>query len=154
MATSMHRRPLTGLLLSTLDTALEQPVGDMVIPQGGGWSGVPNAPGATFTPYVVLVTLTASRSTGPMGASQADWQMTYMVESFGASREQCEWMADHARSALDVLAKQQIVLGTDTYKVQQVRVDSIGAVNRVAVTEPAFYGQQDGLSLWLSKELS
>lgn len=154
MATTLQRRPLTNLLLTTLNAQLSVPIGDMVIPAGAGWDGVPNAPGATFNPYVVLVTLTASRSTGSFGDSQSEWQLAYMLESFGASREQCEWMADSARTALNVLAKQVITLGPDQYRMQQVRVDSIGAVNRVAVTEPAFYGQQDGISLWLSKELA
>lgn len=153
MATTITRRPLTNLLLVTLKAELpENPIGDMLIPEGAGWTGVPNAPGAYFTPYCVLVTLTASRSTGAFGDSQSDWQMAYMLESFGASREQCEWMADRGRAALNVLTKQRIELGEDAYKVQQVRLDSIGAVNRVAVAEPAFYGQQDGLSIWVSKE--
>jgi hypothetical protein len=155
MATALQRRPVTNLLLATLMTSLpDNPVGDMVIPTGAGWTGVPNAPGATFTAYTVLVTLTASRSVGAFADSQSDWQITYMLESFGASREQCEWMADKARSALDPLAKQVHAFGTANYKIQQIRVDSIGAVNRVAVTEPAFYGQQDGMSLWLSKEIA
>lgn len=151
MTATLLRRPLTKALLDQLAT-LNVPIGDMVIPRAGGWSGAVNGPGSTFRPYVVLVTLTASRSSGAFADSQADWQIPYMVESFGASREQCEWMADSARDGLDALSKTRLQLGEDRYKVQQIRVDSIGAVNRVTVTEPAFYGQQDGYSIWLSKE--
>jgi hypothetical protein len=149
----LPRRELTNLLLATLLDATPL-VGDMVIPRGGGWDLAPNAPGAQFTPYTVLITLTASRSVGPFGESQADWQFPYMVESFGASREQCEYQADKVRSAFEQLAKTRHTFGTETHYVQQARVDSIGAVNRVAVTDPAFYGQQDGVTLWLSKELT
>lgn len=153
MSSTFLRRPLTRALLDQLGE-LNVPVGDMLIPKASGWTNAVNAPGSKFRPYIVLVTLTASRTSGPFADSQADWQIPYMVESFGASREQCEWMADSAREGLDALSKTRLQLGEDRYKVQQIRVDSIGAVNRVTVTEPAFYGQQDGYSIWLSKERS
>ena len=156
MSTTLVRGPLTQLLLSTLST-LGKPVGDGIVPRkeaGAAWSGPPNAPGSVFTPFTVLITLSAGLSSGPFADSQADWVVPYMLEAFGVSREQCEWMADAARSALHALTHQSFELGTDRYKVQQVKTDSIGGVNRVMVTDPPFYGQQDGLSVWITKEIS
>jgi hypothetical protein len=156
VSTTLTRGPLTELLLVTL-AGLGKPVGDGVVPTkdaGAGWSGPPNAPGSQFTPFTVLITLSAGLSSGPFFDSQADWTVPFMLEAFGVSREQCEWMADAARSALAALTHQVITLGADHYKVQQVKTDSIGGVNRVMVTDPPFFGQQDGLSVWITKERS
>lgn len=151
MTATLHRRPLTAALLESLLDA-GKPVGDGVIPPGSAWSGEPNAPGSTFTPYLVLSTMTANTSSGPVGDPQGDWRLPYLVQSFGASREQAEWMADEARELAGGLRGQVLVLGADRYKVQQVYSASIGAVNRVDTYDPPYWGQQDQIVVWLTKE--
>lgn len=149
---SLYRRFLTDILLARLGTA-GQPVGDAVSPPGGGWIGQPNADGSNFTPYVVLTPGPASVSSGPIGDTQADWQLAYSMTSFGVSREQVEWMADTARAVAVTLARETVMLNGDGYAVQQAREQVIGPVQRVDATEPAYYGQTDSISLWISKEL-
>ena len=144
----LYRGPFTDLLLAILGS-LNKPVGDGVIPIGAAWQGEPNQ--SVFVPFMVLSTLTASRSGGPIADPQADWLLPYLVQSFGATRSQCEWMADHARQVLAGLEQEIITLDVHTYLVQQIRVDSIGGVNRNDVTDPPTWGMQEQVTAWLSK---
>jgi hypothetical protein len=130
-----------------------KPVGDGVSPKDGGWIGQPNTDGSNFVPYVVLNPGVATTSSGPIGDTQADWQCGYSIISFGVSREQCEWMADSARSAAVTLDRRSVMLGRDAWAVLQARETVIGPMQRVDATEPAFYGQTDAVTVWISKEL-
>jgi hypothetical protein len=78
--------------------------------------------------------------------------MPYMVEYFGITREQTAWMADKMRATLAGLRFSVITLGDANYKVQYVRNDNIGSPQRVSVTNPPFWQQQDGVTLWMGKE--
>ena len=60
-------------------------------------------------------------------------------------------MADKARAAVEGLKKTTVVLGDATYKIQQVRTDVIGGLQRVDSTEPAYWGQVDVLTLWITR---
>lgn len=148
----LARRFLTDLVLTQLRT-INKPVGDATSPADGGWIGQPNADGSNFTPYVVLVPGPASVSSGPFGDTQADWQCDYTLICFGVSRQQCEWISDMARSAAVTLARKGVTLNGDDYAVLQARERIIGPVQRVDATEPAFFGQTDAITLWISKEL-
>jgi hypothetical protein len=64
----------------------------------------------------------------------------------------CDWMADRARGILGGLRNQVYSLGEDQYAVQYVRIDSIGGTNRIDATDPPYWGQTDGLTLWMTKE--
>lgn len=150
MSTTFYRGPLTTILLTAL-ASLNKPVGDGTIPPAGGWTVHPDGADSTFTPYVVLATVTASRSSGPIAQSQADWQIPYLLSSTGASRDQCEWMADHARGAVSSLAHNTYTLGPNRYKVQQIYVSSIGGINRFDISNPPFWFSQDGFSVWLAR---
>lgn len=153
MSAQIQRRLLTNALITTLET-LGKPVGDGVIPEHSGWNGAgPNAPSSSFIPYLVLTALTATPAplTGSLAEPQGDWHMPYSVQSFGVTRDQGEWMADKARTAFDVLSKTVIALGDASYKFQQIWTASIGGNNRVAQTDPAYWGQQDQVVFWLAK---
>lgn len=152
MSANLSRGPLTKALLDALVAGTAKPVGDGVVPRGAGWSGQPNAPESAFVPYTVLVSMTASNSSGPLAMPQADWVLPYSVQAFGVRRDQAEWMADKARDVLGELKGQTLTLGSATYKVQQVRTESIGGVSRIDATDPAYWGQQDGISVWITKE--
>lgn len=154
MTNAIARRPLTDILLSTIGTATSRPVGDGIAPSTGGWQGQPNSAGTNFVPYNVLVPQTANSSAGPFDDPQGDWRMPYSITSFGVRRDQCEAIADLARKTLSEMRGQLLQLGDQKYSVQQVRTESIGAVTRYDTTDPAFWGQVDVVTVWLSREVS
>jgi len=152
MTANLARGPLTDLLLETL-ADVGMPVGDNESPaEPHGWQGEPNDPAAHFLPYLVLCPLTASTSSGPFNAPQADWQLPYQIQAFGVARSQCEWLADRARELLGALRHTVLTLGAQNYKVQQVRTESIGGISRLESTNPPYFGQADGVSVWLTRE--
>ena len=154
MSTNIQRAPLTQRLLTQL-ALTSKPVGDARAPQSGGWSGnQPNKDGSNFQPYTVLTPNPATNSSGPLGDAQADWQLAYSIASFGVSRQQCEWMADKARLTLIALRHELVTLGDDIYRVQQVRVDALGGLQRVDATDPPYWGENDQITVWLSKEFA
>jgi hypothetical protein len=86
-----------------------------------------------------------------MSDPQADRSLPYAISSFGVQPEQTEWMADKARAAVEELKKTLITLGDATYRIQQVRTDVVGGLMRVDSTEPAYWGQVDVLTVWLTR---
>lgn len=145
----IQRGPLTELVLTTL-LATGQIIGDGDLPDAN-WVGQPNLPGSTFEPFGVLSELTADHSEGPLGASQGDWRMPYMLEFFGVRRDQVSWIADRLRGSLDGMRGTKLVLGVNTYKVQYVRTDNLGSPQQINVTNPSFWHQQDGITIWMGK---
>lgn len=151
MSTELRRRPLTEVLLAMLG-GNGKPVGDGESPKGGGWNSDANAPGASFTPYVVLVAMPAPRSQGTFAATQDTWIVPYKVISVGVSREQCDWMADKALDDLDTLEHQKI-LGA-AWKVMQMQLVVLDGPARFDTTEPPYWQRGDTFSVWLTKELT
>lgn len=152
MPTDFSRMGLTDTVLLLISTATTKPVGDGILPEGGSWQGQPQASGANFVPYNVVQTSTATRSSGPFDDSQADWQVPYIVWSFGVRRNQCEAMADLARNSLSGMNQQTYTLGSGDYKVQQVRSETIGSITRYDQTDPPYWGQMDTITIWITKE--
>lgn len=96
MTTAPALRLVTDQLLSDLeDTGVA--TGDGEAPSGGGWAGAPG--GSQFTPYLVLHVLTGDAD-GPMNDPNADAEVAYQVTAVGSTREQAEWAADKARTAM------------------------------------------------------
>lgn len=158
MSATIQLRLLDAFMLATLRAIQigDGPtliVGDMETPKTAGWSGsVPNAPGTEFTPYVVLVPLTAAPApnTGSFAGPQTDWHIPYNLDSYGASREQARGVADYIRDAVAELHHEEIQLEAK-YKVQQVWTQSIGGPSRRAATDPPIFGETDQVTLWLAK---
>jgi hypothetical protein len=141
------------LLSAAVVTAAEstgKPVGLAHAPKGGGWQGQPNLDTSDFVTYAVVTPQTATNAMGPMSDPQADRQIPYALSCFGLTPEQTEWMADKTRAAVEALKKTTVVLGDGSYKVQQVRTDVIGGLQRVDQTEPPYWGQTDVVTLWLT----
>lgn len=165
MSTTFQRGPATAWLLANLKTDLGIPVGDAVIPQGSGWGvAQPNLPGSNFTAWVVLTTMTArpipmAGSLAP-GAAQEDWNLPYVIQSIGQTREQAETIADQARQILGGYKGTILDLHTtfveapNNFKIAEVWWDSIGGVNVTSQTDPPFYGEQDQFTLELKKRLT
>ena len=145
------RSPLTAAVLAVL-RGTDQVVADGVLP-AANWIGQPNLPGSTFQPFAVLSELNADHAEGPIGASQGDWRMPYMVEYFGIRRDQVSWLADRLRGALAGMRSTKLALGVSSYKVQLVRPDAIGAPTQIDVTYPPFWHQQDSVTVWIGKEI-
>jgi len=148
----IERRALTAALVTAIGTGTSMPVGLANSPINGGWDGQPNADGSNFTPYSVITPQTATNATGPMNDPQADRQIPYAVSCFGVMPEQTEWMADKARAAAEALKKTTVALGDGNYRIQQVRTDVIGGLQRVDVSEPPYWGQTDVMTLWLTRD--
>ena len=149
MGVTLERAPLTELVLVTLRTA-GWAVGDGEMPDSA-WIGQPNHPNAHYEPFAVASELVADRSDGPIGDSQADWRLPYMVEYFGITRPQVTLVADRMRGLLDSIRFTKVVMGEATYKVQYVRHDNFGSPQKISVTNPPFWQQQDGITLWMGK---
>jgi hypothetical protein len=145
----IERRLLSAAVVEACATT-GVPVGLAHAPQGGGWQGQPNLDATNFVAYSVVTPQTATNAMGPMSDPQADRQLPFAVSSFGVSPEQAEWAADKSRAAIAALKKTTVVLGDGSYKIQQVRTDVIGGLTRVDSTEPAYWGQVDVLTLWLT----
>lgn len=145
----IERRLLTAAVVDAVETT-GKPVGLANAPLAGGWQGQPNADGSNFVPYSVVTPNTATMASGPFDDPRADRQMPYSIASFGVLPEQTEWMADEARAAVATLSKTTVALGDRSYKVQQVRADVVGGLQRVDSTEPPYWGQVDVVILWLT----
>lgn len=160
MSTAIHRKPLTDAILVQLrllelpdTTLIKAEVGSM--PLGAGWgTHQPNDPtGPGFAPYYVLTTMTAvpSQDAGSIAAPQEDWHFPYMVQTFGAAHEQTETYADKARNALAAMKDTILALGASNYKISQIWTSQIGGINRVPDSDPPYFSQQDGFTLWVAK---
>lgn len=148
----MNRQPLTEAIVAHLEGNLEHPISLGRIPKTGGWNGgAPMDDGSNFAPFVIVIPQTASASSGPVTDSQADWQMPYSLQSFGASPGQAEIMADHVRTTLTLMKKTSVDLDP-SFKIQQVVTSVIGGLQRVDTAEYPFWGEADILTLWLAKE--
>lgn len=152
MSTTLKRGLLTDILLTTMASGTAKPVGDTVIPPGGGWAGHPNA--SNWMPYTILSPLSATRSSGPLAHSQSEWQMPYAITAYGIRRDQCELMADNARVSLETLVHTVLNL-SDHYKVQQIQTVVIGMCGPPDFsTDPPIWKQNDQVTIWLTKELT
>jgi len=146
------RRTFTATVVTAAETA-GKPVGLANAPLDGGWQGQPNSDGTNFVPYVVVYPTSASWSAGPVSDPSADRHLPYSLGSYGVLPDQTEWMADLVRAAVASLSKTTITVGSESYKVQKVDVEVLGALLRYDQTDPPFWGQVDQISFWLTKEL-
>lgn len=153
----LQRGALTDAVLVAARTQ-DKPVGDSEAPRGGvaGWQGPPNKDGTNFVPYSVVTPLTTGSGSGPIADPQGDVVVPYAVVSYGVSRTQCEWMADSVRAAIATMARSDVTMYAGSpseyqRRVQQVVAQQIGTVQRVADTDPPYYGQSDVVALWTSR---
>jgi len=90
-------RAVTDGVLAALDAA-GLLVGDATAPAAGGWQGA--AGQSQFTPYVVVHPLPGGRLAGTIAHPNETAKLVFQVTAWGSTREQAEWAADGARSAL------------------------------------------------------
>lgn len=171
MSTTFQRSPVTAHLIAFLAALELGPqnvsflVGDHVIPDGSGWTTTglgkpgPNNPDSKFKSYMVLTTMTAvpAPGTGSLDVPQEDWHLPYLLQVFGQRRDQAEATMDWVRASMGALTQTiidchtPVVPAPNNFKVQETWWNSIGGINRAPGSDPAFYGEQDQFTLWLSK---
>jgi hypothetical protein len=95
----------------------------------------------------------ASHQNGPLGDSSSDCTLPYRIDSYGISREQVEWQADKARALLRPTHRENLVAGGESYRLQQIRTQSLGGIGRSDALEPPEYSQSDIVAVYVSKEL-
>lgn len=151
----IYRRPLSKEIVSVLSlTEHVAAVGLAMMPPNAGWDGQPSKDATRFRPYSVVNAGASGGYTGPISGNLQDWQLPYMVSTFGISPEQTEFIADEIRFQFVTMKNLHLTLGVSNYKVQQVKIESIGSIQRVDATDPAYFGQTDSYTVWLSKELA
>jgi hypothetical protein len=149
--TSFARGDFTDYLIQQLSNVLL--VGDSEAPGDGGWDDDPNLPSSSYVPYVVLNAQTTQEATGSLGDSNSEYRVPYSLTFYGVSRGQVEFYADKARKVIVDLARTVVLLGDFEWKIQQARVNSIGAIGRSDNTEPSEFTQTDIVVLYVSKEI-
>lgn len=151
---SFPKAPLTDHIISVVQD-VGFPVGDASFPAAPhGWQGEPNSTGTNFIPWITVMPGQAGTSSGPMGASQADWRMPYYFTIAGVTRKQTEMLSDKLRVRLVEQARVVVDAYEEKWSIQQARVLSIGGINRQSAVNPSYYLQTDTVEIWYSKELS
>lgn len=150
--TTFQRSPLTDHILTVIE-AENLIIGDAEPPETSGWDASPSSDGSSYQAYGVLVPANTPDLTGPIGDSRSDTRTAYVINGYGISRRHVESYMDHVRTALVAMARTMVVLGDSSWKLQQVRCDSIGGIARNDSVEPSEYSQTDVYVLYLSKEL-
>ena len=148
----LERGPLTDHILDVIE-AEELFIGDAEPPETGGWDRSPDSADSSYQAYGVLVPANVPDMTGPVGATASDARAAYVVNGYGVSRRHVERYMDHVRKVLVAMARTMVVLGDSSWKIQQVRCDSIGGIARNDSVEPSEYSETDVYVLYLSKEL-
>lgn len=150
----LYKRLLSNLIIEFFADESAYPVGDAHEPKDVqyGWTGTPNEPGSYFTPYIIITPGSSQRPEGAIQGSQTEWKISYMASSFGASRQQAEFIADYTRDIMVRLSKTVFNDTKDDYAIQQVRNDMMGQVVSSKSTEPPVFGQTDSYTFWISKD--
>lgn len=148
----LERGPLTDHILEAIN-ATEIWIGDAVPPEDGGWDLSPDSAGSKYQAYGVLVPGTTGNTSGPVADTTAEVQAVYAVNGYGVSRSHCERYMDHVRKVLVAMSRTMVVLGDSSWKILQVRCDTIGGIARNDSVEPSEYSETDVYVLYLSKEL-
>lgn len=138
--TTLHTARLTtDAVVAVLDANLPANilVGDGEAPIGAGWQGTPGQ--SSFHGYVVVYPIFTSPGEGSMLYPESDTDAEYQVSTVGATRQQCEFVADLSRI---------IILGTP------VAVSGRGVMRVLAVPGSAGALREDTgqPQLWVSRE--
>jgi hypothetical protein len=153
MPSSLSRGPVTNRLLAELETE-GFPVGDNASPDiPFGWTGEPNEPGTTFTPWLSLSPMAGSLQApaGALGDSQSEWRLAYSVLYAGLSRKMTEALADRMRLNLTNIARESIDTPTGKWRIQKTTCTAIGNTTRIGSAYPDYFTQADSFEVWVTK---
>lgn len=127
--------PLTDAIVALL-TGAGIPTGDGAQPDGTGWASIMGA--SSFAGYVVVHAIPGGPLDGPIGAPEDDASPIYQVSAYGATRSQCDQIADHARAVM--LASSVAVTGR---RVARMRLDFLGGATRFDEPQPPVWQNAD-----------
>lgn len=133
---SYRGRAVTDAIITVL-TGAGLRVGDSEKPANSGWAGT--AGQSTFRGYVVVHPVGGFDIDGTLDAPSDDVWPLVQVTSYGATRSQCEELADDAREAM--LASPAAVVGSRT--IARWRIDLVGVVTRTDDVQPPIYMAPD-----------
>ena len=153
MPSSISSGPITSRLLVELATE-GFPVGDNASPTVPfGWSGEPNEPGTTFTPWLSMApgAATLQAPAGAMGDSQSEWRLSYFITYAGLSRKQTEALADRMRLNLTNIVRESIDTPTGKWRIQKTTCTAIGNTTRIGSAYPDYFTQADSFEVWVTK---
>lgn len=116
-------------------------VGDGEKPADSGWAGVPGS--SKFRGYCVVHPAGAFEIDGTLDEPSDDVWPLVQVTAFGATRQQCEEIADDARAA--VLAGSFAVAGR---ALGRWRIDLVGVVMRTDDVQPPIFMAPDRYTVY------
>lgn len=132
---SYRGRAVTESVITVL-TAATLRVGDGEKPAASGWQGA--AGESTFRGYVVVHPVGGFNIDGTLDEPSDDVWPLAQVTAYGATRAQCEEIADDARAAM--LSGSFVVAGRSLGRWQ---VDLVGVVTRVDNVQPPIFMAPD-----------
>lgn len=135
---------LADQLITSMSQASGQAIGDGIRPDNVGWlDGQPNT--GIFIPYGVMSFQGAQpRDTTLRFAEQVRaWMTTWRLSYYGASRQQCDWVATQIRNELDNAIGQEFGL----YKVTGVSWRGLGPMERMDEIDPPLWATTDTFTL-------
>lgn len=139
-------RGIVPLVIAAVE-ATDVLVGDGEQPAGSGWQGAPGA--SEFVPYVSVHPVPGGGLDGPLGAPHTDADVVVQLTCVGASRAQCELVADRARTA---------TVGThpvfDGAAVTLISIDTLAGARRDDTVEPAVWISTDRIRVHVTPDLS
>lgn len=139
--TTLHSgRTLTDAVIQALETA-GLLVGDGEAPDGHGWAGIPDQ--SAFVGYVTVYELIGGTIDGTLGRPDDDASTLYQLTSTGATRQQCEWVADKARNTM--LSTTWVITGR---QVMRAAVDMLGGTVRDDDVQPPVFFSPDRFRIW------
>lgn len=155
MASAPDRGVVTDWLIEFVETNLNVVVGDIEAPKNVGWQSDSAKPGAQFTPYLVSLPGTATRSSGSFGDPSMDWKLPYTLTTYGVNRRQVEDLADDVRAALLEVKKIPLTMkdGVTVWKITTIDCSAIGGVGYTTAVSPTAFSETDSFTLTLSRSL-
>ena len=101
------------------------------------------APAGATPPYVVVYPLTGGTFDGGLDAPNDDARPTYQLSSVSANAQQCEWLADKARTAM---VSASLTLTDRT--VQKIDPVFTGGVIRDDDVQPPLFYSPERFEVW------
>lgn len=137
---SYRGRAVTESIIAALDTAGLN-VGDGEKPAGAGWQGAPGE--SNFKGYVVVHPVGGFDIDGTLDQPSDDVWPMHQLSAFGATRAQCEEVADDAREAMLT-----IPLTVSGRTLGRYRIDLVGVVTRTDDVQPPIYMSPDRYTVY------
>lgn len=153
MASAPERKVISNWLVTHL-TTLDILVGKIIAPEGGGWATDPAKVSGEFIPYSVVTPQTGTPANPSIDDPSQDWNLSYVVTSYGVDADQVEDLSDPQRTLLLNTKKVPVAMSDSNWRITTIRCSSIGGVGYTTAVDPTAYSQSDSFILTLSRSLA